>query len=147
MIDFHQTVMGHKFFEGTMPALVEALNRIAAATTALVRQNEQAAAKEEKPEYPRLDIAGYMVGVRKLLPHLEYVSRKAILRDLAALLEEYCPKCGHTRRGTGQDNGCRCDVPKVTTLVKCKKCGSPLQYSLCTDETCPYHNKLQDYQL
>jgi len=49
MIAFFQTVMGRSYYEGTMPRIARALERIAAA---LEKQNEPAPWQENTPRPP-----------------------------------------------------------------------------------------------
>ncbi len=50
-MDFHLTVMGHRFIEGTMPRVAEALERIA---KALEEHNARERAKVPNPPPPQV---------------------------------------------------------------------------------------------
>jgi hypothetical protein len=54
-IDFYQTVMGRAFYDGTMPKLAEALERIASALETLV---EQEARRQPAPAPPDPNMEG-----------------------------------------------------------------------------------------
>lgn len=58
-------------------------------------------------------------------------------RDISLTIEWLDPKCRTSVVRSFYING-----EKISQI--CKKCGSPLNHGLCSDETCPYSDNEQD---
>lgn len=124
-VEFYRTVMGARFFEHTVPALLNAVERVARAleqqlpaVNTLVRQNEQALSKREASSFSASSFSDGVASavaaariIKMQFPHMSCMERSVMLRSLTG---EYCKDCGCPFVANPMENACRCKHDRTT---------------------------------